>query len=98
MADLATILKQFEQQAEDWMALGDEAEDAYRDWAMKRSMVHSQILDMIASGANGDAKVNALIRANRAFTEDTVKLCRAWVRQSDAKDKSGNEPKVKRAR
>lgn len=76
--------ERFEAQAAEWMGLGDEAETEITEWGLRRSFVHMQVLDHIATGAEGAARVHTVIRANRAFVEDLVKLLRNMSRKGDA--------------
>lgn len=65
------------------MKLGDDAEAEITEWGLRRSFVHMQVLDHIATGAEGAARVHTVIRANRAFVEDLVKLLKNMSRKGE---------------
>ena len=90
IGDLVTEddLAEFEARAEGWHEDGDDAEHTVAEWALKRTLVHLQIKDHLASGAGGQARVNSVLRAAQDFNEDTVKLLRALAR---GRDESGHK-------
>lgn len=67
--------EEIEQQAEEWSQLGDdEAESELLTWGLRRNYVHLQVLDHIASGAGGQARIHSVIRATNSFGDQLVKI------------------------